>query len=408
MSSLLLTTKPTAPPTTASVAFQTNQGRVYPCGKAVNDLQSSLLDHLCTFKSQTFAMKAWDRRIQRGNIHIQIPGSNGAVPCTDPGHLLLLHTLIFYHRPPWNEPVVEPVVESGLELEDSLRGAKKPRVPFNVLFSDKDLIAINKPSGIPTMPSQTFAAYTVLHVLRNALTEHTLAPPQPVHRLGVGTSGVLLVATSIEARKSLSKAIRDRNVTKVYRALVSNGTALPDFMNINCPIGPVPYPIGGGTLYAARPDANPTTGETGVKELPAAKPSVSLVRVVRRHIEMDQAVVEVEIPTGRPHQIRIHMAYAGYPLVGDVLYLAGGVPNLNKQSFWKRDPTVEDMDSDEEGEEGGTEEVGGGEGTKGMVRRVALPRDCGYSLHAHRITFEHPTIDGKWMMVEAPPPLNLR
>ena len=106
-------------------------------------------------------------------------------------------------------------------------------------------------------------------------------------------------------------------------------------------------------------------------------------------------------------QIRIHMAYAGYPLVGDVLYLAGGVPNLNKQSFWKRDPTVEDMDSDEEGEEGGTEAVGG-EGTEGMVRRVALPRDCGYSLHAHRITFEHPTIDGKWMMVEAPPPLNLR
>ena len=113
----------------------------------------------------------------------------------------------------------------------------------------------------------------------------------------------------------------------------------------------------------------------------------------------DTAVVEVEIPTGRPHQIRIHMAYCGHPLVGDPLYMTGGVPDCTIRAFPKRMREEEDMDTDEENDNGSTE-------TNSL--RVALPRDVGYTLHAYKITFEHPTINGKWVTVTAPPPVNVR
>lgn len=364
--------------------------------------------------SSNFGKAGWKRRILRGEISVEgsiVTDIDFSMTSKQSGCCLV----VSYHRPPWQEPIVEVLDEgSALRCPDANS--------LQIMYQDDDMIAVHKPSGLPTMHSQTFCDYTVLNALRSTTSPTYAAPPQPVHRLGVGTSGVLLIATSIPARQALSRAIRDKHVTKVYRALVTGADTIPDALRIDCPIGPVPFPINGGTIYAACPVKEMKTKKKGksddsnqnehneineIETMPGtkgAKESLSLVNVVRRNLETNEAVVDVEIPTGRPHQIRIHMAYAGHPLVGDPLYLTGGIPDCRQRLFPKREyKEEEDMDTDDED---------GGDDKDNSIMRVPLPRDCGYSLHAHRITVQHPVLtndDGgpKWMTFIAPPPANL-
>ena len=88
-----------------------------------------------------------------------------------------------------------------------------------------------------------------------------------------------------------------------------------DAFEVDVPIGPVAHASYCGSVHAAVPG-----GGDG------ARPALSRVRLLRRDEARNASLVEVEIPTGRPHQIRIHLAYAGHPLVGDPLYGSGGVP----------------------------------------------------------------------------------
>ena len=169
-----------------------------------------------------------------------------------------------------------------------------------------------------------------------------------MHRLGRGTSGLLLLARTPEARRSVTTAWREGRVEKSYRALVC-GTPKREVFTVDTPIGPVPHPRL-GPVHAA--------SEGG-------RASVSHVR--RLAVRNRQTLVEVSIPTGRPHQIRIHLAAAGHPLVGDPLYAAGGVP---------RD-------------------------------RPGLPGEGGFWLHSHRLRLAHPTT-GELLELECPPPPLLR
>ena len=116
----------------------------------------------------------------------------------------------------------------------------------------------------------------------------------------------MLFARTKPAASQLARAWRDRDVKKTYRALGRGITRARAVFVIDAPIGPVPHPLI-GTVQAA---------------CEGGKPSHSVATVLeQRH---DQTLFSVEITTGRPHQIRIHMAYAGHPLVGDPLYEAGG------------------------------------------------------------------------------------
>ena len=402
-----------------------NQGRIYKCGSVAPNSDKShtkpLIKYLCTTKNRNFKEAAWARRIFRGQISVD------GTFVKDPEYPLSPECRISYHRSPWIEPVIDFILPStratGTQTEnyssstDSCFDEDDPHT-LRVIYQDEQLMAVHKPSGLPTMPSQTYFEYSVLNVLRKSDSSSSnstfLAPPQPVHRLGVGTSGVLLIATSLEARTRLSADIRDKHVKKIYRALV-RGADIPDTMKIDCPIGPVPFPIGGGTIHAACPidhsvDENKREGmnteaDSLSKNVKGAKSALSFVRVVRRNVEANTAVVEVEIPTGRPHQIRIHMAYVGHPLVGDPLYLPGGIPDCQTRLFPIRKKEDEDMDTDDEGEEEYIEGIDGN--VSGGVMRVPLPRDCGYSLHAYQITVEHPTKIGERMAFTAQPPKHL-
>lgn len=144
----------------------------------------------------------------------------------------------------------------------------------------------------------------------------------------------------------------ERRIRKVYLAL-AGGTDMPDAFTVDAPIGPVPYrPL--LTIHAYSSDG---------------RPAISHVRVLRRLTRENAALIEVTIPTGRPHQIRIHLSKAGFPLLGDPLYQAGGIPR----------PDGPDDET------------------------AALPGDTGYFLHSWKIRFPLPD-RGEDMEVVSPPP----
>lgn len=259
----------------------------------------------------------WFARIARGMISI-----DGEPVSAD--RLLASGEEIVWHRPPWEEPDVP--------------------LAYAVLYEDEDLLAVAKPSGLPTVAAGGFLEHTLLALVRGRYPEAV-----PAHRLGRGTSGVVLFARSARARKALAAAWRTGAVEKIYRALVS-GHPSGDVFTVDVPIGPVPHPVL-GSVHAASA---------------RGKPALSRARVIERR--GGTSLLEVRIETGRPHQIRIHMAAAGHPLAGDPLYAAGG---------------------------------GIGEGCS------ALPGDVGYNLHHMRLALAHPG-DGSSVEFSCLPPGILR
>ncbi len=269
----------------------------------------------------------WRRRILVGQVLVDGQGVSPDAP-------LRLGQWLTYHRPPWDEPDVP--------------------LDLTVLYEDADLVVVAKPSGLPVLPGGGFLAHTLLGQLQRRYDADP-HPPVPIHRLGRGTSGLLLLARSPLARSDLTRQMRDRQIQKIYRALVgvSSEQDLADQFTITQPIGKCQHPLLGHVYGAVDHDTHPSECLT----------AHSQGRVLHR--SADQTLVEVTIQTGRPHQIRIHLAAIGYPLVGDPLYRVGGKP-----------------------------------------RSDAVPGDCGYHLHAYHIGFTHPRTR-QWLEVTCAAPNSL-
>lgn len=305
-----------AGPTLRTAGGTLNQGFTYTETIDARSAGRTLLDHLSDRYAHT-SRKGWGERIQAGLVTLE----ERPVPCTA---VLLKGQKLSWRRPPWEEP--------------------ETPLAYAVLFEDTDLLAVAKPSGLPTLPGGGYLEHTLLNLVR-----HRHPDASPIHRLGRGTSGVVLFARTEEAGRELSRALQEHRMTKIYRALVQ-GTPARDAFTVVVPIGPIAHPLL-GTVHAASPQGKPATSHVRVLE--------------RRGVD---SLVEVHIETGRAHQIRIHMAACGHPLVGDPLYTIGG-------------------------------------GFQGD--RTALPGDEGYLLHALRLTLPHPG-SKQPVMVECQAPWLLR
>ena len=293
-----------------------NQGWTYRAQIGPGQAGRRLCDHLAaTYRHSTLA--EWTQRCDRGEILLDEAKATGAETLRPGQHIV-------WHRPPWHEPDVP--------------------VHFDVLHEDAEVLAVHKPAGLPTMPAGGFLEQTLMWRVQARWTE-----AHAVHRLGRHTSGVVVFARTATAASRLSEAWRAHRVRKVYRGRAS-GVPVWQTLEIRVPIGPVPHPVL-GTVFAASPTGNPAHSRARVLDTDGT-----------------DTVLEVEIMTGRPHQIRIHLAAAGHPLLGDPLYAPGGVP-----------------------------------------RTIApgLPGDGGYLLHAERVELTHP-LSGMPLVIEAPVPPLLR
>ena len=298
-----------------------NRGWTYTNRIAPEDARQGVLDFYVSRYPHS-SQEEWGQRIEEGLIHL-----DGKPVGADT--ILQTGQQLSYERPPWKEDDV-------------------PR-DIQILHEDDDILALAKPAGLPVLPGGNFLENTLLAMMSRRYGGDP--PPAPIHRLGRGTSGVMLLGRSQRARRRLCADIRDRGIRKTYRAL-ARGTRMPPEFVIEAPIGRVPYPIL-GTLYGVTPRGKYARTEC---------------MLLYRDHEHGNAILEVVIPTGRSHQIRIHLAYAGLPLVGDPIYGTGGKPVIPV------DPNP-----------------------------VPLPGDGGYYLHAHEVRFFHPGT-GKEMTVSCPPP----
>jgi 23S rRNA pseudouridine1911/1915/1917 synthase len=173
------------------------------------------------------------------------------------------------------------------------------------IYEDDAVLVVEKPAGLQVLPAGGFLERTLWHVVR--ASHPARARSAPVHRLGRGTSGLVLFGQTQAARASLSAQLRACTPTKTYLAL-AQGTGLPVSCIARHPIGPVPH--GPMELFVARPDG---------------KPSTTRLRVLARDTSRQISLVAAQPITGRPDQIRIHLAACGAPIVGDPLFGAGGV-----------------------------------------------------------------------------------
>lgn len=288
-----------------------NHGYAYQSRILPDGFGQSLADYLADHYPHA-TPDEWRERIERGELWIDDRQA-------DNGTSLRAGQTLVWKRPPWEEP--------------------EAPTDFEVIAVDDTFVAVSKPSGLPTLPGAGFLERTLLFQVQLRFPEAV-----PMHRLGRGTSGLVLFARTEAARRSLQRDWQRRSVDKRYLAVVRG--LVPESCVLEVPIGRVPHPIL-GALYAATP-----LGKHAYSQ-------------VRRIADLgDRSLAEVRIDTGRPHQIRIHMAAMGHPLDGDPLYREGGVPYPGSR---------------------------------------ALPGEVGYLLHAWKLGFTHPE-SGVAIALTAPPP----
>ena len=234
------------------------------------------------------------------------------------------------------EVTIEEPKEVKIEAQD---------IPLDIIYEDNDILVVNKQKGLVVHPANGNPDGTLVNAIM-AHCKDSLSGiggelrPGIVHRLDKDTSGLLIIAKNDKAHIQVSEQIKNREVKKTYIALV-RGTIAEDEATINMPIG------------------RSTKDRKKMAVTKNGKDAVTHFRVLNRYTtnKGSYTLLEIKIDTGRTHQIRVHMAEIGHPVIGDSMYSNG------KNEF----------------------------GVEGQC------------LHAKRLEFVHP-ITGKEMKLEAPLP----
>ena len=234
------------------------------------------------------------------------------------------------------EVTIEEPKEVKIEAQD---------IPLDIIYEDNDILVVNKQKGLVVHPANGNPDGTLVNAIM-AHCKDSLSGiggelrPGIVHRLDKDTSGLLIIAKNDKAHIQVSEQIKNREVKKTYIALV-RGTIAEDEATINMPIG------------------RSTKDRKKMAVTKNGKEAVTHFKVLNRYAtnKGSYTLLEIKIDTGRTHQIRVHMAEIGHPVIGDSVYSNG------KNEF----------------------------GVEGQC------------LHAKRLEFVHP-ITGKEMKLEAPLP----
>ncbi len=187
-----------------------------------------------------------------------------------------------------------------LETEQEAQGEWVAQdIPLNIVYEDDDLLVIDKPAGLVVHPAAGHADGTLLNALLHHVPDIINVPRAGiVHRLDKDTTGLMVVAKTLEAHTQLVAQLQARTVSRIYECIV---------------IGVV---TSGGTVDA--PIGRSSANRQRMAVIEGGKPAVSHYRVLERF--RSHTHVRVKLETGRTHQIRVHMTYAGFPLVGDPVY----------------------------------------------------------------------------------------
>lgn len=226
----------------------------------------------------------------------------------------------------------EPAKEIELKAQD---------IPLQILYEDDDIIVVNKPKGMVVHPANGNPDGTLVNAIMSICKDSLSGiggeiRPGIVHRLDKNTSGAIIIAKNDKAHINLSEQLKNHEIKKTYIALV-RGVVKENNATINMPIG------------RSKKDRKKMDIDKNGKE------AITHFKVLKRY--KDCTLLEINIETGRTHQIRVHLSHIGYPIIGDEVY-------SNGKNKWNIE---------------------------------------GQCLHAKSLDFKHP-ITGKNMHIEAPIP----
>jgi 23S rRNA pseudouridine1911/1915/1917 synthase len=243
---------------------------------------------------------------------------------------------------------VPPAEPSELEPE---------AIPLDFLYEDGDLVILVKPAGLVVHPAPGHRSGTLVNALLHHVQDLSgiggVRRPGIVHRLDKDTSGLMIVAKHDRAHRRLAAALKRREIRRSYLA-AAWGHLAADTITVDAPVG-----------RSSRDRKRMTVVDTGRR-------AVTHLRRMERWPAAD--LVQARLETGRTHQIRVHLAHIGHPVVGDPVYGAGGARGISgRDRPWARE----------------------------LERRV--PRQF---LHAHRLELAHPRT-GEPMAFESPLPPDL-
>jgi 23S rRNA pseudouridine1911/1915/1917 synthase len=211
-----------------------------------------------------------------------------------------------------NSGLVRPsvAVRAGDIVDYSIPDREEPKIraqdiPLDIIYQDGAILVINKPPGLVVHPGagnpDGTVANALLHLLNKSDVPGETLRPGIVHRLDKETSGLLVVAKTDRAVRSLARQIAEKIARRIYRAVVWGKIPRKE--------GTIEAPIGRNPVDRKKMAVTPFN----------SKPAITHFRVLEEFNEL-ASYLEIELETGRTHQIRVHMEYYGHPVIGDPTY----------------------------------------------------------------------------------------